>query len=112
MVLKAISGMLQKAVRKSDIVARYGGEKFAAILPETDLKGGAILAERLRKSIEVATISANEETLNVTISIGVTSHNFSAGSIEKATLIAAADKGLYNAKESGRNRISLINMSN
>ena len=111
-VLKAVSVMLQKAVRKSDIVARYGGEEFAVILPETDFKGGAIFAERLRKSIEVAEISAGEMTLKITISIGVTSHNFSRGSIDKATLIAAADKGLYVSKESGRNRISLINMSN
>jgi diguanylate cyclase (GGDEF)-like protein len=111
-VLKAISVMLQKAARKSDIVARYGGEEFAVILPETDFKGGAIFSERLRKSIEVAEISAGETTLKITISIGVTSHNFSMGSIDKASLIAAADKGLYLSKKSGRNRTSLINMSN
>lgn len=109
-VLKVISAMLKKVVRESDLVARYGGEEFASILPETDLKGGAILAERLRRAVEATEIPAGNETLKVTISLGVTTYNHSAGTGGKAALISAADKGLYHSKESGRNKLSLVNM--
>ena len=109
-VLKVISAIIQKTVRESDLVARYGGEEFAAVLPETDLKGAAILAERLRRAVEAIDIPANEQVIKVTISLGVTTYNLAAGSDGKAALIAAADKGLYHSKESGRNKLSIVNM--
>jgi len=110
-VLKVISAIIQKTVRESDLVARYGGEEFAAILPETDLQGGAILAERLRRAVEAVDIPVDGQTIKVTISLGVTTYNLSSDSSEKAALIAAADKGLYHSKESGRNKLSIVNMA-
>jgi diguanylate cyclase (GGDEF)-like protein len=110
-VLKVISAIMLKAVRESDLVARHGGEEFAAILPETDLKGGAILAERLRRAVEAADIPAGGQTLKITISIGVTTYNLASGGSGKAALVAAADKALYHSKESGRNKLSIVNMS-
>lgn len=110
-VLKFISAIMQKAVRESDLVVRYGGEEFAIILPETDLKGGAILAERLRREVEATEMPADGQTIKVTISIGVTTYNLSAGSSGKAALINAADKGLYHSKENGRNKLSIVNMA-
>jgi diguanylate cyclase (GGDEF)-like protein len=106
-----ISAIMQKTVRESDVVARYGGEEFAAILPQTDLRGGAILAERLRRAVEAVEIPADGQTIKATISLGVTSYNLSSGGSGKAALIAAADKGLYHSKESGRNKLSIVNMS-
>ena len=110
-VLKVVSAIMRKAVRDSDLVARYGGEEFAAILPETDLQGGAILAERLRRAVEAAEMPAHGEIIRATISLGVTTYNLAAGSSGKAALVAAADKGLYHSKESGRNKLSIVNMA-
>ena len=63
-VLKQISALVQELVRENDIVARYGGEEFAIVLPETDLKGGAILAERIRKAVEELEIVLNLDQKN------------------------------------------------
>jgi len=109
-VLKVISAIIKKAVRESDLVARYGGEEFAAILPETDLKGGAILAERIRRAVEAMDIPVDGQTIQVTISLGVTTYNLSSGSDGKAAFVSAADKGLYHSKEGGRNKLSIVSM--
>jgi diguanylate cyclase (GGDEF)-like protein len=110
-VIKVIGAIMQKTVRESDLVARYGGEEFAAILPETDLKGAAILAERVRRAVEAIDIPANDQVIKVTISLGVSTYVLAAGSDGKAALIAAADKGLYHSKEGGRNKLSIVNMA-
>jgi len=110
-VLKRIAAILQKTVRDSDLLARYGGEEFAVILPETDMKGGALLAERLRRGVEAEEITSDEYTIQVTISLGVTTYAPSAGTTGLADFIKAADKGLYHSKETGRNKISLVSMS-
>ena len=91
-------------------MARYGGEEFAAILPETDLKGGAILAERIRRAVEAMDIPVDDQTIQVTISLGVTTYNLASGSDGKAAFVSAADKGLYHSKEGGRNKLSIVSM--
>ncbi len=110
-VLKYISAIMQKAMRETDLVARYGGEEFAAILPETDLKGSAVMAERLRRAVEAAEFPADGLKIKATISIGVTSFHTTSGKEGKAAFINAADKALYHSKESGRNKTSVVNMS-
>jgi len=111
-VLKVVSAIMQKAVRESDLVARYGGEEFAAILPETDLKGGAILAARLRRAVEATEMPVDGQTIQVTISLGVATYNLSSGANAKASYINATAKGLYHSKECGRNKLSIVNMAN
>ena len=107
-VLKSISALIEKKVRTSDLVARYGGEEFAIILPETDLKGTVIFAERLRKTIEQFEIQTDGIKIKVTISVGVTTW-LPGGSVkEKSKIINAADKALYNSKNTGRNKISIV----
>lgn len=113
--LKLVAKILQEAVnRPGDMVARYGGEEFVIVLPETDLAGATKVAELVRQAIESSTIihaysSASEY---VSISAGVaTMMEVDAGSdMEKAIrdLIETADKGLYMAKEQGRNCVRSI----
>ncbi|NNG01579.1 MAG: GGDEF domain-containing protein [Desulfobacteraceae bacterium] len=107
-VLKKVSRVLGEAIRASDTASRYGGEEFAMILPETDLKGAAILCERVRKSIADQKMTTGDVDIRVTVSCGFTSYNTDFPKTTKAELIAAADKALYNSKRSGRNRIGFI----
>lgn len=110
-VLKGIADTLQKTVRDSDHLARYGGEEFGVILPETDLKGGAMLAERLRRAVAAEETTSEAYSIQATISLGVTTYDPSTGDRGMAEFIIAADKGLYHSKETGKNKISLVNMS-
>ncbi len=98
-VLIKLAKILTAHVRAADTIGRWGGEEFIIILPETDLEGAAILAEKLRKTIE---LSDFENAKSITASFGV------AQCQEEDTmeiLIEKADKALYVAKENGRNRV-------
>jgi diguanylate cyclase (GGDEF)-like protein len=106
-VLKKISVIGQQSVRNSDCVARYGGEEFAIILPETDLKSAAIVAERLRKTVETEVFQAGDLSIKITISVGVAALNPDFGIMKKTEFISAADQALYQSKKNGRNRISI-----
>ncbi|MBI2313118.1 MAG: diguanylate cyclase [Betaproteobacteria bacterium] len=99
-VLKAIATTLKGALRNHDIACRYGGEEFMAILPNTTQSGGYAVAERLRKDIEELAV----EGLKVTASIGVGTFPH-VGQDSPEALIQAADGALYQAKNSGRNRV-------
>jgi diguanylate cyclase (GGDEF)-like protein len=105
-LLRAFSTMVQKKIRSSDVAGRYGGEEFCIVLPNTSLKGGVILAERIRRHAEGLTIPVGEgqPPAGRTVSIGVA--EFSPGdSVEK--LLSLADAALYRAKEKGRNRVEV-----
>ena len=102
-VLKTLAATLKKALRMSDILCRYGGEEFLIVLPETGLEEITLLAERLRQQIEQSVLQTDDhKKLTVTISIGVAGHQ--PGETYEH-LIARADQALYQAKESGRNRV-------
>jgi diguanylate cyclase (GGDEF)-like protein len=108
--LRRVAGGLTDALKRpDDFLARYGGEEFAAILPQTDLSGAAVVAERLRRSIEALDIRHPASPLanHVTISQGVASI---LPRLEAArfNLISMADEALYEAKRSGRNRVSTL----
>jgi len=109
-VLQKISALVQKMLRENDIFARYGGEEFAVILPETALKGGAVLAERIRRAVEQLEISVDNVKLKAAISLGLTSFMPGGKVSRKAEILDAADKALYNSKNSGRNRLSIANI--
>lgn len=105
-VLKRISNLVMRNLRKEDIFGRYGGEEFAIILPETNSKQATIMAEKLRKLIENVEFKYQEKDIPVTVSLGVA--YFSAETVEINTyndLIERADQALYKAKNSGRNRV-------
>jgi diguanylate cyclase (GGDEF)-like protein len=107
-VLRTVADLFQETVRKPDTVARYGGEEFVIVLPETDIKGAVVLAERLRKLVEKRDIKLEEKTINITISLGVTTYETANGRKSKAEIMGAADKALYNSKQTGRNKLSIL----
>ncbi len=103
MVLRDLARLVKNAVRKSDVLARYGGEEFAMILPNTDLKGAADEAERLRKMVEAYRFRAFPD-IRVTMSLGVAAYPHKAIA-SSGDLVSRADEALYRAKHGGRNRV-------
>ena len=87
---------------------RYGGEEFAVILPETSLEEAIHFAERFRVTVEQAAFMTGRERIPVTISLGVATVGNSpvAEDLDADALLQMADKALYQAKQSGRNRIA------
>lgn len=106
-ILLAVSRVIRENIRQIDLVGRYGGEEFTVILPETDVEGAQYVAERIRKTLEESLVTAYDESLKVTISIGIALFPKNAGALN--ALIDKADQALYRAKESGRNRVCLLN---
>lgn len=100
-VLKAVAQQLSNIMRNSDLLFRYGGEEFVALLRNTPSSGALLLAERARQAIAQLACQYAEHTLKVTISIGCTSLLTNDTAIE---LFKRADKALYLAKNAGRNR--------
>ncbi len=104
-ILKEMAELVKGCLRTMDIVARYGGEEFAILLPETNLVEAVQTAERIRRAVESHEFMASRgQGLKVTVSQGVTSYP-SAGIKSRSDIVAKADAALYEAKESGRNRV-------
>lgn len=105
-VLRAVGQALGTIIRRpADLAARYGGEEFALLLPNTPLEGAAQLAEKARLAVEALGIAhERSDHAMVTLSLGVAVMQPTPGS-NPAALIQAADRALYAAKESGRNRV-------
>jgi len=98
LVLKTVSREIKHQLRDYDIAGRYGGEEFVILLPFTKLEEAQMVAERLRKSVEAGKIEISGKRINVTISLGVAEY-------KGKDFIENADKALYKAKESGRNKV-------
>ena len=103
-VLKGVVARLVASVREMDTVSRYGGEEFAVVLPQTDAAKGQRVAERLRAAVAAPPIEAGlPEPLPLTVSIGLAVYPEDA--LAKGGLIDCADKALYAAKRTGKNRV-------
>lgn len=105
-VLKGIADIVKHHFRRGDIVGRYGGEEISVLLVDISEAGVVATAEKLRKTVEETTIPFQEQSIRVTISIGVT-HSPAGNTQTLENLLAQADTALYVAKGSGRNCISL-----
>jgi diguanylate cyclase (GGDEF)-like protein len=107
-VLREVAEILRESVRAEDIVCRYGGEEFLIILPGLEKGLAAERAEIIRERIGKMRIDFRGEALkDMTISIGVSTYPHAGHTMEE--LIGAADRALYNAKASGRNRVIIAN---
>jgi len=103
-VLVTVADLVRLTVRPVDLVARYGGEELAVILPETDESGARLVAERIRSTVEESlTTTSQGDTIHVTVSIGLAT--FPRDSATGAGLVYAADQALYAAKVDGRNLV-------
>jgi diguanylate cyclase len=106
-VLRSIAQVLDSMVRGRDAVARFGGEEFAVLLPETGVEGARLLADRIRSTIangRVRRHDSSDQVGNITVSVGVAGYN-PGESVE--SFIDRADKALYASKQNGRNRVSV-----
>ena len=102
-VLKKAAKLIKQNIREIDSVGRFGGEEFIVLLPETDRAGAIIMAERIRNKISFYKLEAFDETMYVTVSIGVSSYPKNAFHYD--VLLEVADKALYKAQKEGRNRV-------
>jgi diguanylate cyclase (GGDEF)-like protein len=118
-VLQAVAQQLMLAMRETDLPGRYGGEEFIGLLPETCISEAQVVAERIRENIQGLTIEAEDHHINVTASFGVSGFDGMVdkyetydGTVDKyqtiEEVIDDADKALYQAKESGRNRVIIF----
>ena len=105
-VLKAFYQTCHDMVRNTDTVARIGGEEFVILLPETHLQQAGLLAERVRTAIKNLTVTEDETAIKLTVSIGVTSWDDGVTSVD--SMLKEADEALYEAKNTGRNRVVTV----
>ncbi len=106
-VLRGVSSVLLRELRKTDVIGRYGGEEFLAVLSQSDLEGARVLAERWRHEVEAGAFEAGVDApVQSRVSIGVAQYRPEMKSPDD--LVAAADAALYRAKEKGRNRVEVI----
>jgi two-component system cell cycle response regulator len=105
-ILKQLSVIIMRSVRPNDLVARYGGEEFVVVMPATDLRSAAVVAERVRKIIEAHEfiIPVKPGKLKKTISVGL---SVAVPGDVAGTIIERADKGLYHVKNTGRNKVAV-----
>ena len=100
--LRLVAESLRVATREYDVLARFGGDEFCVLLPETDLQGALAVAERIRAAVERDVRSSQ---LSLTVSVGVAAHRGDGMTTE--ALIALADRAAYRAKFSGRNAVAI-----
>jgi diguanylate cyclase (GGDEF)-like protein len=104
-VLNGVAQRIARAIRDEDILARYGGEEFVVILRGTDANGALFMAERVRKLVAEEPFKFEQNTIPVTISLGVAT--LGEGNFETTKdMVEQADACLYRSKQEGRNRVT------
>jgi diguanylate cyclase (GGDEF)-like protein/PAS domain S-box-containing protein len=105
-VMKEMVKVCQQNLREVDLFSRWGGEEFVLLLPETGLESASEVAERLRGAIEKTDVQTSFGKISITISIGVVQLNITPAALEEG--LKNADRAMYHAKGSGRNRCSIL----
>ncbi len=103
-VLRSVVNIMQRTMRKEDVLARYGGEEFVVIARGIPIAHSVIFAERLRTEVAAAPVKYNDKLIDVTVSIGIAAVPHPAIRTPN-DLVTAADKALYKAKHAGRNNV-------
>jgi diguanylate cyclase (GGDEF)-like protein len=101
-VLRAVALTVSSGIRRIDVAARYGGDEFVALLPETDPTGGWVLAEKIRIGVSEQTIAGEDE--HPTVSVGVVSYPTDGRTAD--ALMISADRAMYVSKRGGKNRVA------
>jgi len=109
MVLMRVAKLFSQTLRDVDLVARFGGEEFIILIPETDKVGVDFVAQRIRQEIYDTPMEHNGKNFNITASLGIALIEDVVGDFE--TMINQADIALYYAKENGRNRVELYDLN-
>jgi len=104
-LLREMAGLLAEQVRSFDLVAKYGGDEFSVILPQTERDGAMVVAERIRAAIEAHAFPLVRAG-QITVSLGLAL--FPTDGSDVTSLIQAADRALYLAKRNGRNRVEVV----
>ena len=102
-LLQHLVRCIREQLRGSDVMARFGGDEFILLLPETNNKGALEMSERIRKAVELSRFSVREGDTIVTASLGVASYPEDGGNLD--VILEKADKAMYRAKQKGRNRV-------
>jgi diguanylate cyclase (GGDEF)-like protein len=110
-VLRKVAALLEWRLRRQDLLGRYGGEEFCVIAPEIDKSGALALAEALREIIASTPITTDSGDLSITVSIGI-SCCASAAARKLKEVLAEADAALYDAKQTGRNKVACFGIDN
>jgi two-component system, cell cycle response regulator len=106
LVLREGAAMLRRCLRSTDLLGRYGGEEFLAVLPQIDLESARLAAERLRRGLEELVVTLpSGAAVRITGSFGVATRDELASSAAVDLLVSLADRRLYEAKDAGRNRV-------
>jgi diguanylate cyclase (GGDEF)-like protein len=111
LVLRAVAAQIKGELRAIDFMGRLGGEEFVIALPETDITGARILAERIRDKLAQTSLQAQDISIHVTASFGIASYDESDDGWK--SVLERADAAVYDAKKGGRNRCAChgINLS-
>ena len=104
-IIRLLARHLQRLSRASDVVARIGGDEFLLVLPQTDLEGARVLAERVRSEISELPMVVSQQRIPVTVSIGVAG---TLGDVDLDNLAREADRAMQLAKRGGRNRVASV----
>jgi len=104
LVLSDVGRMLKEITRQTDVVCRYGGEEFVVLLPHTDAGNAKKMGERFRKRLAAHMFEYNSNKFKVTVSMGIVAY-YHSNTSSPAELIELADRALYEAKNTGRNKI-------
>lgn len=107
-VIKFVAQKCVQCLRKEDLCARWGGEEFIIFLSETDLKQSIVVGNRIQNTIETETIIIKLHEINITISVGISIYHEDDEDVNQT--IFRADKALYQAKNSGRNKVMTIDI--
>jgi len=99
-ILISLGTLIKDNIRKQDFVGRWGGDELILLLPDTPIKGGMILGEKIRTKVDKNSFYFNHHTLNTSLTIGVAEYRYDMGCTD---LIKKADQALYNGKNLGKN---------